>query len=385
MHVLIIPSWYPDDREDIKGSFFREQAISLKKIGVDVGVVSLQLCSLRKWRALFTCRYGISFEIDEGVPTYRKYGVDWFPRIRTLQWSRARSYGMEVVERYISQYGIPDIIHVHSMFNAGSIALEVKSRYGVPYVITEHSSIFGLKGVNKAQLSLALNVSKHAERRFAVSSKLALLLEKTIDMSGGCWDVMPNIVNESFLDYPLENNQKFLFTFLNVCILSENKRVDLLIKGFAQAFKGQENCRLRIGGDGEQRKVLESLVKELGVLKQVEFLGLLSREDVKQEMHSANTFVLTSDYETFGVVLIESLALGVPVIATRCGGPEDIVREEDGILIKKGDVAGMASAMKDMYNLNFFYTKHHIRNSCRQRFSEKVISKKILKVYSEIC
>ena len=79
---------------------------------------------------------------------------------------------------------------------------------------------------------------------------------------------------------------------------------------------------------------LEALVQEKALTEQVTFLGSLTREQVRQEVSEADAFVLSSEYETFGVVVIEALALGKPVIATRCGGPESIVVPSVGYLVE---------------------------------------------------
>ena len=70
---------------------------------------------------------------------------------------------------------------------------------------------------------------------------------------------------------------------------------------------------------------LKNLIIELGIEKCVEFTGKLSREEMLPKLSYSNVFVLPSNSETFGVVYIEAMALGLPVIATKCGGPEDFL------------------------------------------------------------
>lgn len=384
MHVLVIPSWYPKSSHDISGSFFREQTLSLVRQDCHVGVITLQLRSLKQLRTVFTGQYFTTIENDEGINTYRKHGMCWFPRMRAIQARIWRYYGMKLFKRYVANHGMPDIVHVHSMLNAGMVALEIKKRYGIPYVITEHSSAFARGLVSNWQLNNVVVIAQGAERRMAVSTCFAQLLEKAINVTSSRWDVMPNIVHESFFTYSVGDKSSVIFKFLNVCLLTYNKRVDLLIKSFSKAFKGKNNIHLQIGGDGVQRQVLEALVKEVGLERQVEFLGMLSREQVVKYMSDANVFALSSQYETFGVVLIEALALGKPIIATRCGGPEDIVNIENGILVPTDDVDAMASAMQEMYDNWQSYDANEIRNACKVHFSEQSVAKKNIKIYEEV-
>lgn len=384
MHILILPSWYPKYPGDIGGSFFREQAISLKKHGCKVGVVTVQLRSLRQYKSVFSGSYKVEFEDDHGVPTYRQHGVSWFPRLRKLQakiWAR---YGYKLVERYMAEHGRPNIIHVHSMLNGGIVARHISQRYGIPYVVTEHSTAFARKILSPYQLQVATEIASHAQQCFAVSSPFADLLNKSLEDSRGRWEVIPNIVHDAFLAKPLSPRIGNSFVFIDVCLLTFKKRVDLLIQAFAKGFKGNKAVQLHIGGDGAERQVLERLVKDLGVNDQVRFLGMLSREQVVREVAAADAFVLSSQHETFGVVLIEALALGKPVIATRCGGPEDIVTGRDGLLVAVDDVNALADAMQKLYANRAGYHAESLRQSCRERFGEEAVAQRLLGVYTEV-
>jgi glycosyltransferase involved in cell wall biosynthesis len=106
--------------------------------------------------------------------------------------------------------------------------------------------------------------------------------------------------------------------------------------------------RLVIGGGGEIRRDLEALATSTGVRSQVTFLGAIPRDAVREAMWTANCFVLPSHAENFGVVLIEALATGLPVVSTRCGGPEDILNDRVGILLQPGDEEGLAEALSVM-------------------------------------
>lgn len=385
MHILFIPSWYPCNPHDVSGSFFREQAQALKKQGCTVGVIAIRLRSLRDWRSVITGRYDKEFENDQGVTTYRKHGMVWFPRMpKLIAWLWQKN-AMVLFEQYIKVHGKPDIIHVHSILYAGFAAKAISDKFQIPYVITEHSSAFACGLVTFAQKRMAEQVSMYAQKRFAVSRPFAVLLSDYFMAKNSPWDVMPNIVHERFLSYPIENRDKReSFSFINVALLSPNKGVDSLIKAFAKALSSQSNLKLKIAGDGSERTALEALAHDLGVVANVEFLGMLSREQVTEQMAVSDVFVLSSQYETFGVVVIEALALGRPVISTCCGGPEDIIRNEDGVLVPVNDVDALAIAMLAFYNDRVSYKSEEIREACRARYSEVVVAGKLIQVYNDV-
>lgn len=142
--------------------------------------------------------------------------------------------------------------------------------------------------------------------------------------------------------------------------------------------------RLKIGGDGPLRKQLESKAKDLEIERQVIFTGLLSREKVLREMKNCDVFVLSSTFETFGVVLIEALACGKPVVATKCGGPEDIVNSTNGYLVPKKNVRALGNAMEDIcLNIDKF-DPYQIRKDCLLRFGEDTFVARLKSIYANL-
>lgn len=379
-HVLIIPSWYPEKVSDVGGSFFREQAIALRKRGYKVGVIAPMFRSIRDVKGIATKKYGTEYQKDEGVDTYRYHTLNLpkLPRFARFRWI---NIGLKLYKKYIKKHGIPDVIHVHSMLNGGFLAYEIKRIFDVPYIITEHSTAFARDLISRPVLEALKPVVDHSSYNIAVSNEFAKLLSEKLDVQS--WQYIPNIVNDDFLLHEF-NHLEDNFKFINICLLDKKKKVDVLIQSFARSFKGCENISLVIGGDGPEKIYLESLARDLGIQKQVCFLGMLTREQVKLEVAKSNVFVLSSEYETFGVVVVEALALGKPVVATKCGGPESIVTEEVGYLVDVNNIEQMAQAMKDLYqNINQFIPDE-IRKYCIDKFSEDAVVDKLSKVYRKV-
>jgi glycosyltransferase involved in cell wall biosynthesis len=383
MHVLIIPSWYPTHPADIGGSFFREQALALHKYGCKVGVIYPQHRSLRQWAKIWSGKHGIELQIDEGMPTLRYHGTNWFPRMPRFARTRWIRHGWKLFNEYIMQYGKPDVIHVHSILNAGILARELHNQLGIPFVITEHSSAYARQSISLSDLNVAQTAVNCAKKKFAVSNEFGRLLDQ-IFTDGDKWQHMPNIVHELFFDKELESSKNNCFEFINVALADKNKAQANILEAFANRFKNKNNVRLIIGGDGPELENLKALALNLGIGAQVKFTGLLTREQVRKKIAQSSAFVLSSRYETFGVVLIEALALGKPVVATRCGGPDSIVREQDGLLVPVDDVPSLEAAMQSIYENRTAYNAVEIRAACKERFSEHAIAERLMQVYEEI-
>ena len=84
-----------------------------------------------------------------------------------------------------------------------------------------------------------------------------------------------------------------------------------------------------------------------------------------------HVLVLSSEVETFGVVLVEAMTAGLPVIATRCGGPESIVSLETGMLVKRNDSVKLAKAMQKMINRYSTYDPNKIRHITLEQYGDK--------------
>lgn len=380
-HILIIPSWYPQFSGDIGGSFFREQAIALRKAGYQVGVIYPQIRSLKNIKSILKKPYGLTRENDEGVSTLRWYTANYIPKNKNYNKSHWIKSALKLFETYVEQFGKPDIIHVHSMWYAGFAAQLISEKYGIPYVVTEHSTAFARNLIPLDEISSLKQVASDAKACIAVSNEFSSLLNKLFGTQK--WTYIPNIVNDEFINFEKTLDTEEYFTFITVCFLEKKKRVDLLITSFAKAFKDNKKVRLKIGGDGILISELKILAKEVGVESQVIFLGKLSRQQVKEEMALSNAFVLSSEYETFGVVLVEALALGKPVIATKCGGPESIVAPEVGYLISKNSEREMTNALLELHQNWNKFDSVQIRQYCLENFSEQAVVEKLTKIYTE--
>lgn len=384
MHVLIIPSWYPAYPGDVNGSFFREQAIALRKAGCKVGVIHPQYRSLRQWKTIINGNYSVETSDDCGVKTYRLHGINWFPRLPDLYrraWTKAC---FRLSQKYIDEQGLPDIIHVHSILNAGFVAEKIKEKYGLAFVVTEHSTAFARNLVTPKNIKLAKRVAENADKLIGVSTEFCRLLVNTLQSSKR-WQYIPNIVNNIFLDKNAIKKRNDKFQFINIALATDKKAQKNIIHAISSRFKGNKNIKLVIGGDGPELEPLKQLASNLGISDQVQFLGNLTREQVLTAMSQADAFVLSSRYETFGVVVIEALALGLPVIATRCGGPESIVREQDGLLVPVDDIESLGAAMQTLVENRDQYDSVEIRQACRDRFSEEVIARRLIDIYSDVC
>lgn len=161
--------------------------------------------------------------------------------------------------------------------------------------------------------------------------------------------VIPNIVDLTEFKYAPKQKTDTL-RFLTAASVNYGKGFDVLVKAYAKfledakdlSVSGYKDIYRTIMGDGPELNNIKDLANSLGISDKITFTGSYVRSDFAKELAKSDCFVLPSRSETIGIVYIKALATGTPVIATRCGGPEDFVNDENGMIV---DVDGLAKSM----------------------------------------
>jgi glycosyltransferase involved in cell wall biosynthesis len=379
MHVMFIPSWYSNKRNKVHGSFFKEQALALQRAGIKVTVAYNEIWPITLFGKVNE-KHGLFFKVEDGLRTYRYKNFNYIPK-HPLMFKVFNKRMEKLYKEIIKKEGKIDIIHAHSSLWAGISASYIAKKYNVPLIITEHSSVERGAYVKKSYLPSIVEAYRNANKVIAVGKGLKKELEKLSGRKDV--EVIGNLVDLSLFNVRRKKGLDNKFMFFSVAFLEGEKGFDTLIKAFAKGFKGKD-VRLVIGGDGSQKKWLKQIAKELLVENQVTFTGVLSREEVANYMNECDAFVLPSRYETFGVVYIEALASGKPIIGTYNGGAEDIIDSSNGYIVPVDDMQELQKVMSKMVNDITRFNPWELREKCMEKYSAKVIVKQIIDIYTTI-
>lgn len=386
MNILMIPAFFRTKSRPTLGSFFMEQAIALQKAGQQVTILYCDTYSVKCAREYLT--YAEEKDTcDEGVRIIRsrmfcplKHGIEGHRE--AFSKGIARLYG-----QYLSGREAIDVIHAHCCVWAGYAAMKLSEQTGIPYVITEHATLFQL---HKDEISSKNNeyikqAFRKAEKLVCVSGAFSRLLADYREDT----EVIGNVVDCNRFQITEKANKNEKIKFLTVCYMQTEaqlykKGIDVLLKAWKRFAAKNPNVALTIGGGGQGKEKAVEWVKAYGIQDSVSFTGPLGREEVAEQMQQCDCFVLPSRYETFGVVYIEAMACGKPVIAVRNGGPDDFVKDFNGILVEAEDVASLADAMADIAERYETYDPQQIADFARENFSEQAIAGQLERLYHQI-
>lgn len=359
----------------MSGNYEAVQAKSIAAKGHEVTVLGI------RWRSLlhiFEC----------GKLRYRKVGdvkvyecTRVYPYIPGIAWHWMERYIRQktfnyVLRSYLKQEQLPDVVHAHIISYAAPAAI-LKEKYHLPFVITEHFSKAN-EGNITGRIRYSSFIYHLADKVICVSEALARSLHDNFGVDS---TVIHNMVEDRFFEQP-ETQRNESLKFVSVGSLLPIKCFNLLIRAFATVPRS--NVTLNIIGGGPLKGELQSLIRKLDLQERVHLLGLKSPEEVSRILTESDCFVLASRSETFGIVLIEAMAKGLPVIATKCGGPESIVNKQNGLLVPVDNIQAMSDAINYMIDHCSEYDKETIKSNCRNEYSQSVIADKIIDVYRHV-
>lgn len=376
MIILILPSWYVSSYNKLSGVFFKEQAEAIAKHKEirKVIVFAINIIRLKDIVNKKKLDIGYKYKVVNNVHTYT-LNLLYLPKVSN--WLRFL-LGKYLLNKILINEQKINVIHLHSFFN-GDLAIWLNKKFKLPYVVTEHTTYFSRDKLSKKQLNYAKNVFKNSKLNIAVSNEFKKLLEGKFGLP---FKYIPNIVSSEFLYTGKRSLNNF--QFINVGFLDKKKNQDMLIKAFNKAFKEEENVKLLIVGDGGEFENLQGLINESNSSDRIHLFGRASREQIKKLLITSKAFVLASKYETFGVVLIEAMLSGLPVVSTKCGGPESIIKDETLGVLTEINEDSLAKGMKKLYDNHYKYNSKNIISYVKNNFSEEVVVKGLVGIYKNL-
>ena len=304
-------------------------------------------------------------------------------RFRSTQVPKlATAYKLMGVARAIARLRrrgwVPDVVHAHE-YTAGRPAL-VAARLsgGAPLVVSEHASDVALGRLTARQITRARQTFHAAAIVAPVSDDLGHRLQP---LAGATPVVpVPNPVDTD-LFHPGARHPDQQLRLLTVGNLVEIKGHNNLIEALRIVADAGLDARLDIAGDGGLREPLARRAHELAVADRVTFHGHLPRRRVAALMRTADVFVLPSLYESLPCVLAETMASGVPCVATAVGGVPELVNRGTGVLVEPGSPPALADGIRTVVARRTQYDPRVLHEVAVHRYGYRAVERSWSDVY----
>lgn len=332
-HILIMSSWFPNRLDAFVGNFVHRFAQLLSNV-YHVSVIHTQgdpACTKIEKKT----------EVDGDLTIIRVYHPVSKNKLAHWWWQR------KALNKALSEVEYVDLIFAHVILNRGLQFVKAKKYYHCPLLVMEHASYYRSEissQFSRLQRTIIKRTSLHINELLACSDFLQQDMKAIFPTTKST--ILPNFVDTS-LFFPGETKHKGMHRFLHVSTLDESvKDPETLLRGAALlAEKHPERFQLTIISDQPSDK-WQDMARELNIAQYVQFEGPLTWEEIASRLREHDTFVLTSSYETFSIVLAEAWLTGLPTISTPVGIAKDL-SPEIGLQIPIGDPEALSLAMSD--------------------------------------
>jgi len=373
LRLWVVSHGTPSLKYPLHGIFQFEQAKAIaKEADGQVFFIEVDLRSFRRLR-----KWGYRFYIKEGIQICSiRIPCGPLPE-RILNEIGALAFRW-LYKKIVKRFGSPDIVHAHFTGQAYMVAKILDKT--IPLVITEHSSSIIKPSISPETMRIASIAYSRANWIITVSRFLG---DRIAERFGFDSEIIPNMYDISLFNYSECIKRQSPYQVVSVGNLINSKHMDVTIQAFGLFQRKFPDSVLTICGGGLDRDALEKLIAYESLQESVILMGACSPQQVAKILSKANLFVLASEYETFGVVFIEALACGVPLVGTSCGGPEDIINEGNGILVQVNDYPALAEAMITVASKPERYNSTKLSQEAIMKYSPHAVAQQILKIYEK--
>ncbi|MDF1672323.1 MAG: glycosyltransferase [Vicingaceae bacterium] len=382
LNILFLASWYPNKVFPKNGNFIQEHA---KAVSGLCNVASLHIIS-KDQENKFDIEKSTTNNLLEIIVYYKKIKGN-SPIHKYIKLKRRHEAHLKGYHEILNTINKIDITHLNVTYPAGLFALYLKRRHNIPFVITEHSTAYlpsSKHQFSKLETKWIKEIGSNASLICPVSNDLATNM-KTFGVNN-YYQVVPNVVNSEVF-YALADNKEEAKTkkILHISNLKdEHKNISGILNTIKRLCLKRTDLEFTIAGDGD----IDYWKKEAEQLKipsfVVKFEGEKNPTEVAEMMRNTDLFLLFSNYENLPCVISESLICGTPVLSTNVGGINEMLTNDNGMLIEKGNEEQLESTIELMLDKIGTYNRTQISDTAKKAYSYTSVGEEFLTIYKTI-
>lgn len=380
-HILHLVTWYPTAANHVDGIFTRRHIDLLaadstmlhtvvRKTEEEVPVLTYLKCLLGFFPS----------EVYEGrkillFPTRSKLFQKFFWRYKRKFEQRL----LHVLKRKLQ----PSLLHLHVVYGFAEEAVFLHRQYGLPIVVSEHMAPFPFEWLWDKQVQV-LAPMQAASAVVAVSEAQA---EQIKAVTGVVPEVIANVIDTSAFRYAAAEKTNTGPNLVLVGIYESRKGADYLVEAFGPYLQQFPHATLHFVGTAtrERMKELNEQISLSGIAAHVVFHGKLSPGSLAALYRQCDFYVCASEWESFGVSVLEALFTGLPVLSTDCGGVRSFMHEENGVLISNDRKPG--SLLNGMLTITAMlpqFDREKIAFDAAERFAPRRIQQAYYTIYKRV-
>ncbi len=370
MNILFLTSWFPSKETPWRGIFVKNQA---KVVSEHFKVIVL-VFEINNFNFSPFFKYDTEVQSHGNMIVYRVTVDKSFPIYNQINFLLSVFY---ILSRVIRKHKI-QIIHSHVSYPAGFIARIVHYIYNIPYLITEHMGPIESLFRSPIHKWMVISALKKAKVIIAVSNAAK---KRIVKYTSSTIRVVPNFIDPKKFRLSASAKKVKNIGFLGG-LNNKKKNLDVLLNAFAKLQN--KNLTLHIGGTGKLLPYYQQMSKELGIHEKCIFYGGIPPDQLVSFYSKIDLFVLPSKFESFGIVGIEALASGIPVISIKHAGPEDYINDLNGILVEPGNIMDLKQAIEKVLKSYTSYKPDRIRQYIIENFSPECFIQQIIPIYKSL-
>ncbi len=312
-------------------------------------------------------------------PGYSTYGIESSFYERAVR---------RVADRLRAEFPF-DLIHAHFTYPDGVAAVRLGRRYGVPVVITEQNVWRDALNERPGVRDKSIDAVRSCARLIAVSDYVRESIERFTGKLGDAV-VIPNCVDGSVFRIADNGSARAGDQILFAGAIRPVKGLDVLIDALRILTNRGRSLRLTIAGEPfygpyqQEEARIRQLIDDHRLSDRVAFVGRKTQIELAALMQQSAMLVSPSRSESLGMVVMEALACGTPVVATRSGGPQEILREETGVLVETENPEALARGIEHVLQHADRYRPAALRAYVLSRFGADVAGARIAELYSQV-
>jgi glycosyltransferase involved in cell wall biosynthesis len=377
--ILFLSSWFPDRITRTNGDFVKRHAEAVASAFPVTFIFVKHDPSMASTRET----------VKSSTGNYREAIVYFRTKGRFLQRFRNTvtyfSIYRKEYRKLVRESGKPDIVHANITYPIGVVALYLKIRYGIPYVISEHWSAY--LQANSGKLSpIRKKIDRLILKKAGCVMPVTQDLKHSMEMIGykAKYCIVPNVVDVGkFKPAIIPSGTVKSFIHLST-LYDEVKNISGIIEAVRLLSLERQDFMVNMYGYAELEEHIKN-AESAGINEKfIRFHGEIPYGEVPSKLPRSISLLLFSNYESLPCVIVEALACGIPVISTDVGGIKEYITAREGILVDRGNIRQLVEAMGYMLDHYPDFDKTHLREYADRHFSIRAIATQFGNIYRSV-